>query len=617
MTTLTEMVTMRDGVRLATNVILPEGAEQGEARFPTVLVRTPYDKDWLEATFGWSAHFARHGYVAITQDCRGCYASEGTVDFLWPEDEDGYDTAAWICEQPWSNGKIATHGTSWMGWTQTALAAAGAPGVSALVPTMSGSCAFTSSVRHGGAIELRFVAWAYWHSTRNTAAHRGRDWLRRAALAAPGVAERFTALPLRRGATGLESFAGYEDWMLEISQHDTFDGRWREPAVWPAGHMDTFSDAPMVVVGGWYDSYARGSAELFRAATDANTAPTYLIMGPWTHGTDKVELTTAGDVEFGRSAAIPSFVDLHRSFYDEFLVGKDEGWANRPKVRIFVMGGGSGRRTTAGRLDHGGHWRDEETWPLARAVTQTLHLAGDGSLAVEAPSADLPAATTFAFDPSHPVPTIGGNLSSLDTIAAPPDIFTTADTAAAGLARRPLVVAGGFDQRTTAAVYGATAPYLPLNTRRDVVTFQTAPLEQDLEVTGTVRVRLWVSTDGPDTDFTAKLIDVHPSSPDYPYGYALNLTDSIIRLRSVVSDYQPGEVVEIEIELYPTSNLFCAGHRIRIDISSSNFPRFDVNPNTGDPAWTERHRRVALNTIHHGGQWRSVVELPVVPSDPA
>ncbi|MFW6597293.1 CocE/NonD family hydrolase [Propionibacteriaceae bacterium Y2011] len=615
----THSVAMRDGVELATDVVLPGGSDgsDGLSRRPTVLVRTPYSKTRLQdpENGAWADWFASHGYAAVTQDCRGCFDSGGTVDFLWPEADDGADTAAWIIEQPWSDGRVATYGTSWSGWTQTAMAAAGAPGLAAIVPTMSGSCAFSSSVRQGGAIELRFIAWALWHSALNPAAHGGRDWFGSAALDAPGAAELFTALPLRRGASPLHEFPGYEDWALEIAQHDTFDGRWRDPAVWPVGDMDTFADVPMLTVGGWYDSYARATCELYVAARDGNSAPAYLIMGPWTHGTGQVEGTVSGDVSFGPDAALDSFRELHRSFYDEFLLGKDEGWATRPPVRIFVMGGGSGTKGPDGRLRHGGHWRDEPTWPLERARDLVLYLHGDATLQVAAPVSG-PGSTTFDFDPRRPVPTIGGSLSSLETVQSPTGPVHDVTSAAALELRTPLVEPGGFDQWPGPTTYGAHAPYLPLNTRADVLSFRTEPLTDDLEVTGPVRVRLAVSTDCPDTDFTAKLIDVHPPSPDYPHGYALNLTDSIIRLRSVIADHRPGDVVEIEIELYPISNLFCRGHRIRLDVSSSNFPRFDVNPNTGEPAWTSRSVRVASNTVHHHGAGVSFLTLPVIPTPP-
>jgi putative CocE/NonD family hydrolase len=195
--------------------------------------------------------------------------------------------------------------------------------------------------------------------------------------------------------------------------------------------------------------------------------------------------------------------------------------------------------------------------------------------------------------------------------------LSSADYGGFGERRYDLLAAGGFDQRERADVFGCKPPYLPLSSRADVLTFETPPLAAATEVTGPITVALWVTSTAADTDFTAKLIDVYPPSRWYPQGYALNLTDSILRLRYREGDtevpYQPGEIVKIEIELYPTSNLFAAGHRIRLDISSSNFPRFDVNPNTGDPLWRERRRRTCENTVFHDSARPSHVVLPVIP----
>jgi putative CocE/NonD family hydrolase len=201
------------------------------------------------------------------------------------------------------------------------------------------------------------------------------------------------------------------------------------------------------------------------------------------------------------------------------------------------------------------------------------------------------------FDPDHPVPTIGGNISS-------------------GL---PIMEAGGFDQRESPSFYGCRSPYLPLATRPDVLVFQTGPLREDLEVTGPITVNLWVASSAADTDFTAKLIDVYPPSADYSEGYALNLTDGIFRAKFHSSWespelLEPGRVYAITIQLYPTGNLFVKGHRIRLDVSSSNFPRFDVNGNTGENPATSPIKVAAENTVFHDAGHPSHVMLPVVPS---
>ena len=322
-----------------------------------------------------------------------------------------------------------------------------------------------------------------------------------------------------------------------------------------------------------------------------------LLMGPWTHGARS--LTNSGDADFGQTAVIEGnlsidFNHLRLRFFDRWLKGLDNGQEKEPPVKLFVMGGGSGRKTSQNRLDHGGQWRGENEWPLARAQETQFYLCPGGALSTQGP--DSPnKASEFLFDPSHPVPTIGGNISS----------------------GQPIMSAGGFDQRETEEFFGSEEPYLPLASRSDVLVFQTDPLLEDTEITGPVSVRLWVSSSAVDTDFTAKLIDVYPASYDYPEGFALNLTDGILRVKFRDSwerpePMVPGDIYEIDVGLLPISNLFAKGHRIRLDISSSNFPRFDVNGNTGKNPGTSAIRILALNTVYHDDIHHSYVLLSVV-----
>lgn len=262
-------------------------------------------------------------------------------------------------------------------------------------------------------------------------------------------------------------------------------------------------------------------------------------------------------------------------------------------VRIFVMGGGDGRKTRDGRMHQGGRWRDETSWPVAGTRLVPYYLHAGGTLTPDRPPASRP--TAYTFDPRRPVPTIGGNISSAGVLMEP----------------------GGYDQRCDPRRFFGCEDNLPLAARNDVLVFETAPLGADTEVTGPLEVKLWVSSTAVDTDFTAKLIDVHPPNPDYPHGFALNLADSIVRMRyrhglgrAVL--LKPAEVVPATIVLYPTSNLFKAGHRIRLDLSSSNFPRFDVNPNTGEPLGRHRRWAVAENTVYHDPERPSHIVLPIV-----
>jgi hypothetical protein len=334
------------------------------------------------------------------------------------------------------------------------------------------------------------------------------------------------------------------------------------------------------------------------ALSGSKKGPVSLLLGPWTHGQRAV--THSGNVDLGGSAIIDGnlakdFNHLRLRFFDRWLKDAENGLEDDSPVKLFVMGGGSGLKNSQQRLDHGGQWRSEQEWPLARSLNTPFYLQPGGGLVPERPEGSNPP-DNYLFDPEYPVPTIGGNISS----------------------GQPVMAAGGFDQRESEEFFGSEQPYLPLASRSDVLVFQTAPLADELEVTGPVTVLLWISSSAVDTDFTAKLIDVYPPSADYPEGYALNLTDGILRVKfrnswEKTELMTPGDVYQVEIGLLPISNLFVKGHHIRLDISSSNFPRFDVNGNTGDNPGSSPVRITALNSVYHDEDRASYVLLPVVP----
>ncbi len=613
------MVPMRDGIRLATHVYFP--AENGKplpGQHPAVFHRTPYRKEDTEESLGFCHFFAQHGYIAIIQDCRGTFNSEGDVNFLIPEAEDGFDTLAWIDQQPWSNGKVGSWGTSWSGWTQTAMAALGPTNLASMVPNMSGANAHETTVRHAGTLELRFLAWALWHSATNTQAKLKSNPAIDGALnlGAPSFADWLTRMPIRKGQTQLKLVPPYEEWAFKIFTESDFSDYWKHPSYAPSLYWDDFPEIPIWIVGGWYDSYTRATFQNYEGLSQRKKSPIRVLVGPWTHGSLMPELTHAGDVDFGPEAALKSFRDLHLAWFDWTLKGKENDLTDQAPVHIFVMGGGDGHRTTSGRLFHGGQWRDEQEWPLARTQYTPYYIHGDGILSFEPPTEETH--TTYRFDPSDPVPSIGGNVSSLSTLNSLPSGIADPAYVPRSARIHNVMEPGGFDQTESPAFYGCKPPYLPLGSRRDILVYQSAPLETDMEITGPIEVKPWVSSSAPDTDFTAKLIDVYPPNRWYPNGYALNLTDSIMRLRyrngPKKQDFlPPGEIDQITITLYPTSNLFSAGHCVRLDISSSNFPRFDVNPNTGDPIGTERRRQGADNTVYHGPDRPSHIVLPIIP----
>ena len=592
-------VPMRDGVQLGTDVHRP--ARDGrpvDGAFPVLLQRTPYNKSAenrvLEAAF-----FTSHGYVTVLQDCRGRYASQGGFSKYLDDGRDGYDTLEWLAKQPWCNGKVGTYGLSYAAHTQAALACMNPPHLACMWLDSGGfSNAFLSGCRNGGAFELRQVTWAFREAMQSPEVH-DNPLVIKTALENQDIHSWFQRMPWKKGHSPLRWTPDYEDYLLEIWSHEIFDEYWQQTGLCAEAHYAHFSGVPQVHMGSWYDPYARTTTDIFVALSQMKIGPVRLIMGPWTHGARSV--THAGDIDLGAQSMLdnnlaPDYNHLRLRFFDHWLKGKDEGLAEEPPVRIFVMGGGSGRRNSEHRLDHGGRWRQEREWPLARATNTPYYLHPGGSLSTAAPEGEFPP-TRYLFDPNQPVPTIGGNISS----------------------GQPIMEPGGFDQRESSEFFGCRPPYLPLASRPDVLVFQTGPLTEDLEATGPISVHLWIASSAADTDFTAKLLDVYPPSQDYPEGYALNLTDGILRAKFHSSWekpelLEPGSVYPITIQLFPTSNLFVQGHRIRLDISSSNFPRFDVNSNTGENPALSSVKVAAQNSVYHDAQHPSHLLLPLVPA---
>ncbi len=589
------MVPMRDGVKLATDIYLPtvDGVAIQE-KLPTILERTPYDK--LRAGDVSLAHYySARGYAVVIQDTRGRYKSEGVWHMLNDDGKDGADVCAWIGKQPWSNGKIGMIGTSYVGGTQHAVALEKAPNLVTVIPADAMSNLGYQSMRNAGAFELRFWNWIF--TRAGDGSRQARDPGVKAALAEMAANRRhyLLNLPIRKGTTPLKLAPEYEDWLVEAMKHGGNDAFWAQNNI--LDHPDRYKDIPVFLIGGWYDSWAGNTSANFQALTKAIKGPVYLTMGPWIHGAHGS--SAHGQVSFGSAAAMADPLAWRLQWYDHWLKGLDTGIGKTAPfatpVRIFVMGTGDGKKTADGKLNHGGYWRDEREWPLARTRYTKYYLQPGGGLATTPPSA-ASASTSYTFDPSNPVPTIGGNISSADGI----------------------MLQGAWDQRGGKHIWNGEAP-IPLSARRDVLVFQTEPLDKDVEVTGEIQVKLWASSSAVDTDFTAKLLDVYPSSPDFPGGFDLNLEDGIVRARyreSLQREVlmEPGKPYEFTIKLYPTSNVFKKGHRIRVDLSSSNFPRFDVNPNTGEPLGDHRRLVVATNTILHDREHPSHIVLPIIPA---
>ena len=590
------MVAMRDGVRLATDIYRPaRGGTPIPGRLPLILERTPYDKGAprfvVQARF-----FAEHGYVVLIQDVRGRGGSQGEWYAFAREAPDGYDAIEWAATQPWSSGKIGTMGTSYMAATQSAAATLNPPHLAAMFITEGPSNYYHCSMRHNGALEQRLLIYAF-HMAVTSPEARANPALRLALMEARGnLGQWLKRLPLKRGVTPLRMLPSYEQWAIDLQTRTVYDEYWLQRGYAIDEYYAEHADVPTVYFGAWYDSYARATTENYVALSKLKRSSQRLVMGPWVHGV-RADEDFAGDTSFGPEA-VAHYNGLRLRWFDQWLKGMDTGVADEPPVRIFVMGGGSGKKIydvlgLNGRIDHGGRWRSEREWPLAAARETAFYLHSGGTLVPRKPEAAA-GASTLRFDPLNPVPTVGGSISVGFEFMPP----------------------GGFDQRARFPL--AAGDSLPIGSRPDVLVFVTEPLSEPLEVTGAATVKLWISSTARDTDFTAKFIDLYPPSADYPDGFALNLTDSIFRMRfrdswTNPTLMTPGEVYEASIPFYPISNLFARGHRIRLDISSSNFPRFDVNPNTGGPLGEPGPLIVADNTVYHTAGRPSHILLPIVP----
>jgi putative CocE/NonD family hydrolase len=507
------MVPMSDGVHLATDVWLPPG----DGPWPVALARTPYNKDGIPGQ-----GLVAKGIALVSQDVRGRFASEGEArPFLadgWGQRQDGLDTARWIADQSWCNGKIATFGGSALGITQYLLAGTDPPGLVACYPVVPCPSLYHGAFFEGGVFRQSMV----------------EGWFK---------------------------LAKWPDYAMEdLLQHPIYDSLWQT--------VDLTTRAarvkvPMVHVGGWHDIFTQGTLEAF-VALQTRGGPgakgrQHLVMGPWAHG---IKQAKVGQLTYPDSARWPEGAPDEPAWLEAFLLGDGSAMDKLPAVWYYVMGA-VGEAGAPGNV-----WRTADSWPPASRQT-TLYLAPEGRLTAAPPPATKLA---YTYDPANPVPTIGG--------------------------RELVLPAGSFDQRE-------------VETRPDVLVFSTEPLAEPLEVTGPVTMRLFAASSARDTDFTAKLTDV------YPDGRSMLVADGILRARFRYSFareilMQPGQVYRFDISLGSTSLILNQGHRLRIAVSSSNAPRYEPNPNTGE-VWRASERvEVAEQTVLIGGARASHVLLPVV-----
>jgi putative CocE/NonD family hydrolase len=548
-------VPMRDNLRLAATIFRPDA----KGRFPVILTRTPYSsfpstKEGLDKI----NYFVKRGYVYVSVDCRGKNDSEG--EYFYPlvnEAKDGYDTIKWAGNQPWSNGMVGTQGGSYTGWNQWFPAILRPPHLKTMVSFATPPDPWYMLPYRNGTLNLYFACWVPVVEGRKN----------RLLVEYEDISEVLMHRPL---ITLDEAFGWKSRFWKDYITHSTYDDYWKEQS-----YQDKFHEieVPVLHVTGWYDDNGNiGNHWNFigmkkHGRTKTAREGQKLVVGPWTHAINKS--TRIRDFDFGKDAVIDMQKLLLR-WYDHWLKGLDTGIMDEPPVSIFVMGENK--------------WRQEDEWPLARAeyVNFYLHsggransLHGDGALSDTPPGEEPP--DRFTFDPDDPVPMIVYDPSSPIGAVDP---------------------GGPDDQR-------------PAERRDDVLVFSTDVLEKEVEVTGPVKSTLYAASDARDTDFTMKLVDV------FPNGYAMKLVDGVIRARFRDSYekptlIEPGKICKYDINLWYTSNLFRKGHRIRVEVSSSQFPMSDPNPNTGNPIGMDMEVKIAHQKIYHNKEYPSHIILPII-----
>lgn len=563
-------VPMRDGVQLAANVYRLEGAEPQ----PVILARTPYNKDAIvngDDTINLF-QLVQSGYVIAIQDTRGRFTSGGEFSAMIQERHDGADTIAWAAEQPWSNGSIGTFGGSYVGNTQWMAALESPRALRAIAPLVTWSNLYEGMLYMGGINILHGLVWSAAMSIeeinrreRNGIIQPEESQKLITALSDPNVL--LNHLPLSDHPQLQELAPYYHDWIT----HPSPDDYWRPYS--PSYNYPQIT-VPVLNIGGWYDAFLWGTLQNYigmKKHGGSAAARQYgrLIIGPWTHGGFT---SSYPEREFGPSASALAcgLQGIHQRWYDRWLKGLENGIEQEKPVKIFVMG-----------LDQ---WREENDWPLSDALNcryylhsngQANSLNGDGMLSINQPEHEP--ADIYLYNPRRPVPSLGGQALLLGPNAV-----------------------GPRDQH-------------PVETRDDVLVYSTPPLEKSIEVTGPISLHIWVSSSARDTDFTGKLVDV------FPDGRAIILTDGALRARYHKSMtepelLEPAHIYELDLDLWATSNVFLHGHRIRLEVSSSNFPKLGRNTNTGGTISSEGLDQCipAVNYMYHDKDHPSYLLLPVV-----
>jgi putative CocE/NonD family hydrolase len=565
---------MSDGTRLAADIYRPAT----EGRFPAIVERTPYNREEsVILRTGTPQFFAERGFAFVVQDVRGRFGSEGTwypfVDDGWGKRRDGYDTIQWIAEQPWCNGKVATAGGSYAGQTQMFLAPTRPPALTCCFVREAASDLAAQWCFRGGAFEWGFnLDWILRHGA---AALRRQLTLLDKAI--QGDQSRFSLLPRGQQPELASPFA----WTQDLLRYVDDEKYWRQFNF--ETQYDNI-DVPIYHMAGWFDIFLDGSLRNFTGIHKAGKSRATrqnqkLIIGPWSHGPmvhDPAFARYVGEMDFGDQAMLDFNGEMYR-WYDHWLNGHSTGILDEPRVRYFLMGANQ--------------WQTADTWPLANVEPRKWFLRSgptgstpspnDGALSLQKPAKEK--ADTFTYDPNNPVPSIGGNTLHLGVKRSEsgeenPDFAITA---------------GPRDQRPKEHL---------------CLTYTSEPLPQDLDVIGKVWCTLFASSNCVDTDWVAHLCDV------FPDGRSVLVTDGILRGRYRKGRFkprplQPKKIHRFDLDLWPTAWRFAAGHRLRLLVTSSCFPRFDRNLNTGDQQ--SPHIKVATNTVYHDKDYPSHLILPI------
>lgn len=567
-------VPMRDGIVLRADVYRPATAQP----VPVILMRTQYGKAAAQvqpSRYQRPDWFASHCYLVVVQDIRGQFASAGTFSEFTDDRSDGYDGVEWAAKLPGSSGKVGMYGSSYVGATQWLAAETSPPHLTTIVPANTSSDYYEGWTYENGAFRLNFIEpWAMDSLALTAAVNRGDakvvQQLKQDALTVAGWLRYapYRSFPPLHPADGAVAPYFY-DWI----SHRTDGPYWQQ---WAPQQYYAKITIPVLDIEGWYDAFLAGGIRNFTGMASTGGSAfarnnQRLVIGPWDHiGWGRPDSLEAPMLKQIGSVGNSPVNELMLAWWDHFLKGVDNGVSNGPTINYFEMGANV--------------WKTATAWPLpgTRWVNYYLSsdghassLMGDGHLLTAAPSTGQP--DTYDYDPRDPVPSVGGHSCCV-------------------------------------AVAGSQGPYdqHAVEQRPDVLVYTTAPLATDTEVTGPVGVTLYASSSAPDTDWTAKLVDVHPD------GTAVNLNNGIQRASfressSAPTPIEPGKVYQYTITVWPTSNLYRAGHRIRLEISSSDFPQFDPNPNTGSWLGENTTTQVAHQTVLHDAQHPSALVLPIIP----